>query len=431
VASGLAKGMLWSLIGTVIARGLALVSSVIVARVLGRAGFGELGVIQITVGMFQVFAGFGMGVTGTKHVAEFRLGDPEKAGRIVGLSTVMAWGTGLVVAVAMFAGAGALASGSLEAPHLTGVLRISSILLLLGAVSGAQNGALSGFEAFRTIAWVNLAVGVISLPLMVAGALLGGLAGAVWGLAATLAANCVLGHLALRVELRRSGIPVHYRSSGREWRVLLSFSLPAVLSGLLIAPVNWLCQAIMVRQAGGFDQMGLFNAANQWRMAILFLPMVLSSVMMPTLARLAGPQDSHRYRKLLRYNMLLNVVISAAVALPMAGLSQLIMAGYGSEFTSGYPVLIVLCLTTVIYSGVSVVGVALVGRGMMWWGMAQNVIWGAVLILVTWQLRHHGAMGLAIANLVAYLVHLLSTAFVYRRIVGGSSIGESSTGLVA
>jgi len=38
-----AKGATWSLIGAVISQGLALVASVIVARLLGEVGFGELG----------------------------------------------------------------------------------------------------------------------------------------------------------------------------------------------------------------------------------------------------------------------------------------------------------------------------------------------------------------------------------------------------
>lgn len=49
-----------------------LVVTVTVARLLGNAVCGELGIIQSTVGMFGVFAGFGLRVTATKHVAEFR-----------------------------------------------------------------------------------------------------------------------------------------------------------------------------------------------------------------------------------------------------------------------------------------------------------------------------------------------------------------------
>ena len=89
-----ARGAFWALLGTAIAQGLHLVSSLAVARLLGKVGFGELGMINSTVGMFGVFAGLGLGLTATKYIAELRLRDPERAGRILGLSYLMAMVSG-------------------------------------------------------------------------------------------------------------------------------------------------------------------------------------------------------------------------------------------------------------------------------------------------------------------------------------------------
>jgi len=47
---------------------------------------GELGIIQNTIGMFGTLAGFGMGLTANKHVAEFKRTDPAPAERILGLA---------------------------------------------------------------------------------------------------------------------------------------------------------------------------------------------------------------------------------------------------------------------------------------------------------------------------------------------------------
>ena len=85
-----AKGAFWSLVGVAIGQGLALAAFIVAARRLGKVGFGELGMIRSTVGMFGVFAGFGLGFTATKHVAELRTSDPNRTGRIIGLSAVAA-----------------------------------------------------------------------------------------------------------------------------------------------------------------------------------------------------------------------------------------------------------------------------------------------------------------------------------------------------
>ena len=68
----LANGAFWSVSGAVASKGMMLVASIVVARMLTREVYGELGIIRSTVNMFVVFASFGMGMTATKYVAELR-----------------------------------------------------------------------------------------------------------------------------------------------------------------------------------------------------------------------------------------------------------------------------------------------------------------------------------------------------------------------
>ena len=129
--------------------------------------------------MFGVFAGMGLGLTATKYVAELRVTNPHRAGRIIALSTAVALGTATTAAVALFAAAPWLAASTLNAPNLSAELRIATGVLFLNALNGTQTGVLAGLEAFRTIARVNLIRGVLTFPLAVAGVLLWNLRGAV------------------------------------------------------------------------------------------------------------------------------------------------------------------------------------------------------------------------------------------------------------
>src|SRR5579871_4290563 len=156
LATRLAKGAFWSLIGSIASRGLNLMSGVAVARILGKHDYGEFGMIQSTVGMLGVFAGFGMGLTATKHVAELRAVDPSRAGRVLALSTLVAWVTGCLMCLLMVIIAPWLASNTFATPSMSPLLRMAAPLLLFGGVNGAQTGALSGFEAFKRIAHVNI-----------------------------------------------------------------------------------------------------------------------------------------------------------------------------------------------------------------------------------------------------------------------------------
>jgi len=405
----LARGVFWTMAGTVISRGLMLCATVLVARILGKTVYGELGMIQSTVGMFGVLAGFGLGVTATKHVAEFRRTDPERTGRIIGLSGLFAMGAGGLIALGLLIFAPWLAENTINAPHLSGILRLSAIILFINALNGAQTGALSGFEAFKAIAYVNLFIGLISFPILVCGAYLGGLTGAVWGLTINLCFNWILNHLALRKEAKRGRVPFTFKNCSCEWPILWKFSLPAALNGALVGPVNWACGALLVNQPGGYAEMGIYNVANQWRMAILFIPSILGQVTLPLLTNLNAALMGNQYQKVLKLNLLLNFSITFLTILPLISIAHSIMSMYGSGFDEGVNVFRILLLSTVLVSVNNVIGQVIISRGKMWVGFVFNGLWAVILVTTTYILIRLGykSDGLAYATLIAYIFHTI------------------------
>lgn len=173
----LARGTFWTVVGSVLSRVLGLGSSVVVARLIGRTAYGELGMIQLTAGMFGTFAGFGIGVTATKYVAQLRESQRSRCGRMIGLSLTVATLGGVVAGGCLFLFAPWLASSSLGAPHLTPLLKASAGSAVFGAIQGAYLGALAGFEAFRKVAWVNWFSSMLGVAVVVLGTVLDGLGG--------------------------------------------------------------------------------------------------------------------------------------------------------------------------------------------------------------------------------------------------------------
>lgn len=405
----LAKGVFWLTAGAVISRGLMLLASIFVARLLGKSGYGELGMIQSTVSMFSIFAGFGLGLTATKHVAELRESDPVRAGRIIVLSGRVAFATGGLVAAGLLIFAPWIAERTINAPHLAGVLRIGALMLFISALNGAQTGALSGFEAFGAIARVSLFAGLLSFPILVCGACFGGLTGAVWGLTINLGINWILNHHALRKEARRYAVPLFCPDCGHELPVLWKFSLPAVFSGSMVLPITWLCNTLLVRQADGYGELGLFNAAIQWQTAILFLPGMVSYVVLPMLSNLNGRDERTRYLAVLKYNILINGGAALFLAASVALSARWIMSWYGAGFAQGAWVLVCVSVTTVLISVNNVIGQAIVSKGHMWIGFVFNLLWAISLVSSAIFLfsAGYGASGLAAANLLAYLLHCI------------------------
>jgi hypothetical protein len=73
-----------------------LVAMILVARVLRQVSFGELGLIESTLGMARLMAGLGLGETATRFVAKYATSDPLRAGRVIPLITSVSIGTVLL-----------------------------------------------------------------------------------------------------------------------------------------------------------------------------------------------------------------------------------------------------------------------------------------------------------------------------------------------
>jgi O-antigen/teichoic acid export membrane protein len=415
IGSRFARGAFWSLLGSFFSQGLMLIASIVVARILGKQEYGEMGMIRSTVNMFTVFAGFGMGVTATKYVAEYHKIDKIRTGKIIGLSTLFATCTGGIIAIVLLISAPTLALKTINAPMLVNEIRLSAIMLFFSSINGAQTGTLAGFEAFKTIATVNLISGLSALPIQIGFTLLFGLRGSVIGFGFNYLILWILNVIAVKKESKLAGIKIEYREAWDEWKILYKFSLPALLSGILVTPVIWACNAMLVNQPHGYEEMAIFDAANQWRNVILFIPAALASIALPLLSSSVGNQKL--FNKILKLNIAVNFIISLTMAICISLFSTFIMKFYGVGFSDGRIVLIIMTFSTVLISINNVIGSAIAGKGQMWVGLILNFLWGILLLSCTYYFLKSGfgAKGLAYSFLISYFCHtILVTIYTFK-----------------
>ncbi|HWV99987.1 MAG TPA: oligosaccharide flippase family protein [Candidatus Acidoferrum sp.] len=412
----LAKGAFWSLAGSVISRGLGLLSGILVARMLGRHEFGQLGMIQSTVGMFSTFAGFGMGLTANKHVAEFRTADSARAGRLIVISSLVAWVTGGIMTLALLAFAPWLASHTLASPALGSLLRTGALMLLLGGVNGAQIGALSGLESFKTIARVSLVAGMLSFPATVLGAWWGGVGGAVWGQVMALGLNCALNHWALRREAARADIPLGFQGIGREWKVLWSFSVPAVLAASLTGPVSWATSALLANQPDGYSQLGIYSAVLRIKIVPEIVLGILMAPLLPVLAERYAARDTAGYNKAASAAFSLSLLATLPLGLLQLAAPSLTLLPYGATYAGHHAVVQWLMLDLTVIGLFNPMASILASMNRMWFGFIYNLLSGAVYgLLGVFLIPRYGAAGLAAAFAGSHLVMLGPTLlYMYR-----------------
>jgi O-antigen/teichoic acid export membrane protein len=404
----LAGNALWSTLGVVISRGLQFLSYIVIARTLGSAGFGRFGLIQSTLGMFAIIGTFGLGMTATRYIAKYRHLDSAKAGRIISLSRTVAATTGGIAAIGLYFSADWLAGRTLRDPLLGPLLKIAAINLVLTAVNAAQMGTLSGFQAFKSIAHVNLIAGVIAFPTTIVFVRSFGITGGVWALNVGGGLLCIFSSLALKRICRNAGIAAQAFSWKEDAPILFGFSLPAALSAAMTAPATWLANATLVGHPGGLVQIGLFSAANSVRTLLLYLPIILIQSSFPVLASAyARGGDRREFRSVLvmTHNWI-NVPVVAMGILAMFS-APAILTLFGPEYRQGSTAFVVLMAATVIQALGCGVGATVQARGDMWFAFSANATWAVSYLLVVWCLAGQlGATSLSLGNCIAYAVLL-------------------------
>ena len=411
----LARGAAWSLTGSVANRLFAMITSILVARMLGTESFGAYGMIQSTIGIFGLLAGCAMGSTSTKYLAQFRTTDPARAGRILSLTMSFTTVTSLLMSAALLIFSHPLARSTLNRPQLGQLLSIASLFLLASTLNSVQIACLAGFEAFSHTARINIIQGVATPCIMIPLVYLDNLRGAVVALILTSALGFFLCRTALRGQCLRFSIPFPHllQADFREWRLLLTFSLPATISGLLSAPATWLSNTFLVAQHNGYAQLGLFNAANQWRQLIAFFPQILTFVMLPIYSDVHGHNIPHTLTNTFRLNLRIIFTIALPLTVVFILLHRPLCSLFGKQYQGTDAILIILMLVAFLNAIDNNISTAITGTGRPWIAAAFSALWGCVLIICTSLLvPSYHAMGLSFAQLIAF-VFLVTAQMTY------------------
>jgi O-antigen/teichoic acid export membrane protein len=224
------------------------------------------------------------------------------------------------------------------------------------------------------------------------------------------AANCIIGRIFVTKEMERANIKPTYSGIWQHRHILVSFSLPALVCGVLADPVNWACAALIVHQPDGYHQIGAFYAANQWLTALLFVPNLVGYVIFPHLSQAFVQQRRSHVSKVLALSIGFNAAICIPLMLLLSLGSASIMGLYGSALESEWKVLDVTLITGALMAIAAPIGQVIAASGRMWIGAALNAAWAAAFIAFTVLLARNGALGLASARAIAYALHAVWSA---------------------
>ena len=399
----IASGATWSIAGAGFASGLAMLSNVVCARLLGATRFGELAIVLSTTNLFVSLFTSGLSMTAAKYVAEHRTTDPGRAGTVIGLSSVVSAIVGAATALMIVAMAPWLSREILGVTGLAGALSLGAVVLFFGAVNGSQMGALSGLEAFDQIAFANLVRGAATVVFVTLGAAWSGIAGALLGYVAVGAVTSIFYQMAVRRECARKAIAISYRFDRHDLSILWRFTLPVLLTTLSFTPASWWSNVLLAKNSG-YAETGVFNAVYQWLMLIQFFSSAVAGIALPMLSNVHAERDPEKYKRCLAVNFLLTSAPAIAIAIPVALCSRFIVKLYGSSFENGASALALISVAAVLSAMCIPVGHAIWSLEATVAAVLLALLRGVTLVAASYALAGRGAVGLAGANVIMGVV---------------------------
>jgi O-antigen/teichoic acid export membrane protein len=411
-SSRFGQGVIWNIVGALFTQGSVFLTTIILARLLGKDQFGEFGMIQSTLLTLTSIAQVATGITATKFVAEFRDVDKVHAGRMLGLCSILTFATGTLGTTFLIISAPWLADHVLKAPQLSSGLLLSAAFVLFSVMTGYQIGALAGLEAYKCISLFGAMLGTAHILICLGATVLWGLNGGLAGLAISALLRWGVYAAVLRREVSRQGISLRRREGIRERKRVFEFALPAALSGMTALPAVWLANALLVRQPNGYSEMGIYTAVNNLRVIVLFLPVLLNGVSYSILNNLKGKGNLDGYRTTFSFNLRTATFSAIVGAALMCTLGPWAMQVFGKDFAgaSVAPIIFLVAASVVLEAAGNAAYQLIICNGLMWVSLCAVALPRdfSLIIAAYYLIPVHGAAGLAGAYTFSCLLSLVT-----------------------
>jgi O-antigen/teichoic acid export membrane protein len=397
----LLRGTTWITIGNLSLRLATFATMVFYARHFGLTQYGYLGILLTTVGMFTQYSGLGLGITSTKYVSEYRVSDPDKAGRILSLSLGLNAALGLALAAVAFGLSDLICEGLFRAPALTTALRWASPMILFASLNSNLHGALGGVEAFGASAGGYAISALLLLLTQIPLTLAYGLNGTALGLTLHGALTFAALGLICRARWAGHGIRLSRPVPSRELRVLLDFSLPAFLCPAVTIVVHWYCVSLLAGTPGGTAEVAAYTAANTYFAIFTFVPSMIGGALLPLLAP-GNVSSASSHRVLYRLVTAVSVVYLAVLAIALP-LQQELLGVFGPGYRAYGPLIPLVLVYSYLASVDIFLSQALYLRSRLWYLFGVHIGWSTIFVGCTRWLLSEGVYGMAFARGAAYV----------------------------
>lgn len=414
ISSKFVSAVSWTILASLVARVCGLVVSVFLARYLGSGLLGLYTIILSTLGLFSTFLSLGLGLTGSKLVAQYYIKDPKKTGKIISLLFIVLiasvlFGAGIYWLLVPF-----VSNQVYRIPELLSILKFSLPWLVVMCVSQFLESLLAGLQGFKPVMVIGSIYSVLNLPLVLLGLLLNG--------TNMLRTLVIVGFItsfiqlsllvwAIYLEFKKFGIELSFEGLSSLVRpVFFDFSLPAFVGKIMEQPLSWLSIFLLVKFTGNPSNVGGLTVITTIRTFVLYFPNLLVSILIPVLTNIYHTRKPSDFNRTLILNQrFLWFVTFPFVILVLTVIRPAIIVFFGSSYGIFWFSGALFLLWTILIPINEVNDRAMVAMNKMWLSLSFRIIYLILFLsgLLIFVPKFH-LTGYVIANGLSYSIYVVA-----------------------
>lgn len=404
---------LYTFLSTAVSRVAFILISLISAKSLNNGDFQNLSILISTVNMLIASFGFAFGTTLLKKAVEYHLNEGSKISKTNFMSLIS-------VLILILSSLGILSLVML--PFISKQLFLGdefvSMFMIASALVGVGSTIASylivSLEKFRKLSKIKF---ISSIVLMSCCALVQYLEDI--SLRFDVILSFYFGHFVILL----GWYLIAYRSYG--WRIeiikpershkngIIDISGPAFLSNFTYAAIMWFQMMMIYQVTGDRELASKVAVALTWYNALVFVPQILSSVLLPKLLK----AESSDFKLHMYKGGIINV-ISVAIAIVILLISSpYIDKIYSQQFNSISYLVLLMAFSAFPNALCKLTGQYFLVKEKMKMGFLFNLFWGGVYTSVTYMLMpYYQEYAVGLGLIVSYII-LFVSQLIYFRVV--------------
>ena len=395
------SNVIWMMISHILSRGSFIFSGMLIARYLDKADFASYSYLLLTATMIAIYSAMGIGITTTKFYANI---DSKETESPVATLALVSCVLSILVVLIFFIFNQIFIPSNVDIPIL-----VMAIIIFSMSLDIYTGSALIGLEKFKQLAFVSIFSTIINMITVIFSIYNKNVYISMVGLAVASTLQVIFNSSLVIYNLK---VYKFYSLLKVKWHHLIRIFHaigPMLFVSIIAASGTWIIGRLIISENSekAISEFSLFSIGLQWYSIALFLPTMISKVILPQLIK--RPNSSSN--KLLKFNMLIVSISCLLFAIFGFFAEPMIALFYGSEFKIPRGLIFAYLFAAVVASPANIIGNALIARNKeKEWLLIVICSFGTILLIGILGV-HYGAWMGAAALIASSLVLVLISIY--------------------